>query len=240
MGGGAGAVTGGPKRPHDEGQTSVSESRSGAADCCDAAVNEAAVGDAANEAAADAAESNGAEAKPDDDAAVSLEVGQRLRMIRRAQGLSLADVEARSQGRWSASAVGAYERGFRNLSVPRLKALADFFGVTPAALLGDTDETHGPSGGALVFDTVALRTRFPDAAVTRFVEAIIRQRGDFNGRVLSVRHDDVQAVLAMVDPDPATAMGQLRRMDVLFERDAARGPESGVEFDGDERGPQRS
>ncbi|MEZ5205134.1 MAG: hypothetical protein R2701_12370 [Acidimicrobiales bacterium] len=45
------------------------------------------------------------------DKAFSASVGQRLRAIRQAQGLSLAEVEARSEGRWSAPAVGAYERG---------------------------------------------------------------------------------------------------------------------------------
>ncbi len=50
-------------------------------------------------------------------------VGQRLRAIRQAQGMSLADVEERSDGKWSSSAIGAYERGFRNLSLPRLSAL---------------------------------------------------------------------------------------------------------------------
>ena len=71
-----------------------------------------------------------ADAGPDaDDEAFSATVGQRLRAIRQAQGLSLAEVEARSEGRWSASAVGAYERGFRTLSLPRLKSLADFYKV---------------------------------------------------------------------------------------------------------------
>ena len=72
-----------------------------------------------------------------DDRSFSLAVGQRLRAIRQAQGLSLAEVEVRSEGRWSASAVGAYERGFRTLSLPRLKALADFYRVPVAVLLGE-------------------------------------------------------------------------------------------------------
>ena len=49
----------------------------------------------------------------------SAEVGTRLRAVRRAKALSLDDVERLSGGRWSASAIGAYERGFRNLSLPR-------------------------------------------------------------------------------------------------------------------------
>jgi hypothetical protein len=134
--------------------------------------------------------------------------------------------------------------------VPRLKALADFFGVTPATLLGETGEAHGPSGGALVFDIEALRARLPDASVTRFAEAIMRQRGDFNGRVLSVRRDDLHAILAMVDPDPGTAMTQLRAVGVLLEPDvdASRnaqlggGPDGGKPADAepDSKRPRRT
>ena len=197
-----------------QGARSVAESRSGAANCCDAALNQPTTDTAGLTAVEDGS--------TEFDADVSLEVGQRLRTVRQAKGLSLAEVEARSGGRWSASAVGSYERGFRNLSLPRLKALADFFEVTPAALLGDEGETEVPSGSGLVFDIEALRTRFAEAPITRFVEAIIRQRGDFNGRMLSVRRDDIQAVLAMVDPDPAAAMAQLRSKGVLIASDGER------------------
>ena len=57
----------------------------------------------------------------------SVEVGQRLRAVRRLRKLSLDDVERESGGQWSASAIGAYERGFRNLSLPRLRELAEFY-----------------------------------------------------------------------------------------------------------------
>ena len=52
-------------------------------------------------------------------------VGERLRAIRRQKGLSLHDVEARSSLEFKASVLGAYERGERAISVPRLLRLAD-------------------------------------------------------------------------------------------------------------------
>src|SRR5881394_3320507 len=75
----------------------------------------------------------------DDDSpsAFSVEVGRRLRAVRRARELSLDDVERTSGGRWSASAIGAYERGFRNLSLPRLRELAEYYGVPMSVLLGE-------------------------------------------------------------------------------------------------------
>src|SRR5947209_17711149 len=69
----------------------------------------------------------------------SRQVGLRLRAVRRQRRLSLDDVERTSGGRWSASAVGAYERGFRNLSLPRLRELAAFYGVPMSSLLGEID-----------------------------------------------------------------------------------------------------
>ena len=52
-------------------------------------------------------------------------VGERLRSIRRQKRLSLQDVEATSSQEFKASVLGAYERGERAISVPRLERLAD-------------------------------------------------------------------------------------------------------------------
>src|SRR6188472_870600 len=81
--------------------------------------------------------------------AFSVEVGRRLRAVRRARRFSLDDVERTSGGRWSASAVGAYERGFRNLSLPRLRELADFYSVPMGILLGEADG-QGRAGARMV------------------------------------------------------------------------------------------
>ena len=77
---------------------------------------------------------------------VTLEVGRRLRSLRKARHMSLDDVERQSQGRWSASAIGAYERGFRTLSLPRLHELAEFYDVSVSVLLGEqTPSAEGPA-----------------------------------------------------------------------------------------------
>ncbi|HEY2813626.1 MAG TPA: transcriptional regulator [Acidimicrobiales bacterium] len=138
----------------------------------------------------------------DDDSpsAYSAEVGQRLRAVRKAREFSLDDVERKSGGRWSASAIGAYERGFRNLSLPRLRALAQFYDVPMTVLLGEPDEGEQPVLGAskLVVDLEALG-RTPDAGpVSRYLRTIINERGDYNGRVLSVRRDDIRALCALL------------------------------------------
>ena len=62
-------------------------------------------------------------------------VGERLRQIRRQKHLSLQEVEASSQQEFKASVLGAYERGERAISVPRLQRLAMFYKVPVDQLL---------------------------------------------------------------------------------------------------------
>ena len=148
----------------------------------------------------------------------SAEVGTRLRGVRRAKGLSLDDVERLSNGRWSASAVGAYERGFRNLSLPRLRELALFYDVPMAVLLGEVDTITGPSRPQkLTLDLERLRAN-PDAEpVWRYLQAIIRERGDYTGRVLSVRRDDARALCAVLHIDEPSLNERLAGWGVLVE-----------------------
>ena len=129
----------------------------------------------------------------------SREVGVRLRAVRRQRRLSLDEVERMSGGRWSASAIGAYERGFRNLSLPRLQELAGFYNVPMSVLLGEVDirESGTDRPERIVLDLVAL-DQVPEAAlVSRYAQTIVLERGDWNGRVLSVRRDDVRALARM-------------------------------------------
>jgi transcriptional regulator with XRE-family HTH domain len=62
-------------------------------------------------------------------------VGERLRSIRSQKNLSLSEVEIKSNEEFKASVLGAYERGERAISVPRLERLAKFYGVTLDQLL---------------------------------------------------------------------------------------------------------
>jgi transcriptional regulator with XRE-family HTH domain len=133
-------------------------------------------------------------------------VGVRLRRIRTQKGMSLQDVQEASAGRWKAAVVGAYERADRNVTVARLAELADFYGVPLAELL-----PHNGGGAArleqrrkVVLDLEGLE-RMPEAErtpVERFATLIQVRRGDFNGRVLTVRENDLMA-LALLYEVPA-------------------------------------
>jgi transcriptional regulator with XRE-family HTH domain len=165
----------------------------------------------------------------------SVEVGRRLRAVRRARQLSLDDVERASDGQWSASAIGAYERGFRNLSLPRLRELAEFYTVPMSVLLGEAEalDLSGASRQArVVLDLGVLLATDGDGAeaIVRYIQSIILERGDFNGRVLSIRRDDVRALCAIVHADE----------EELFERLRGWGALLGGEPDDDETAPPRT
>jgi transcriptional regulator with XRE-family HTH domain len=143
----------------------------------------------------------------------SREVGVRLRAVRRQRRLSLDDVERSSGGRWSASAIGAYERGFRNLSLPRLRELAQFYDVPMSMLLGELDirDSADDRGapGKIVLDLVALEQIEEAAPVLRYARSIVLDRGDWNGRVLSVRRDDVRALCSILHTSESDFVAQL-------------------------------
>ena len=64
-------------------------------------------------------------------------IGEVLRAQRLRAGVTLRAIPVLSGGRFSASAVGAYERGERAISVVRFCELAWTLGGSPAALLAD-------------------------------------------------------------------------------------------------------
>jgi transcriptional regulator with XRE-family HTH domain len=150
----------------------------------------------------------------------SREVGVRLRAVRRQRRLSLDDVERQSGGRWSASAIGAYERGFRNLSLPRLRELAEFYDVPMATLLGEIDvrDEDGRNGAVkVVLDLTRLEGVDEAAPLVRYARSIVLERGDWNGRVLSIRKDDVRALCSMLQVDESGLVELLDRWQVLSD-----------------------
>jgi len=164
----------------------------------------------------------------EDDAAsspYSRKVGGRLRVIRRQKRLSLQDVEANSHDEFKASVLGAYERGERAISVPRLERLAAFYSVPVDQLLPRDEHAVATEAGndqatgrKMAVDLVKLSqlSGHPFEMLARFLRMIQVQRQDFNGKVLTIRGDDSRAIAAMLDV-PVDQVGQrLDALDLLF------------------------
>src|SRR3990170_8423703 len=113
--------------------------------------------------------------------------------------MSLQDVQSASKGKWKAAVVGAYERGDRNVTVARLSELADFYGVPVSEILPADDRPASPAPELrrrVVLNLESL-DRVPESdrdPLSRFTHAIQIQRGDYNGRVLTIREDDLMAL----------------------------------------------
>jgi transcriptional regulator with XRE-family HTH domain len=150
-----------------------------------------------------------APAVPDD--GYQRRLGERLRAIRRARGLRLQDVENRSDGRFKAVVVGSYERGDRAISAHRLAALATFYDVPLEDVLPDGNTVRRARAGSDELPLALDRLRAGDdpelEPLARLVHHVQWQRGDYNGRVLTLRGDDLRtlAVALGIVPDDLPA-----------------------------------
>jgi len=174
-------------------------------------------------------------------AAYARAVGSRLRAVRKQMRLSLQAVEAMSDQEFKASVLGAYERGERAISVPRLQRLAKLYDVPVDQLLPQDDDANrwGPAGergegnghtespararrqlrpwdghDKVTIDLTKLNSvSGPERdLLRRFLSMIQVQRQDFNGRMITIRAEDLRAIACLfgVTPDAMS-----RRLDEL-------------------------
>ncbi len=158
-------------------------------------------------------------------------VGDRLRAIRRQKRLSLQEAEDLSEQEFKASVLGAYERGERAISVPRLHRLARVYQVPVDQLLpretGDSADGHyldlTQSPLAEPRKVVLDLGRLDDIGgptgemLRRYVAMIQVQRQDFNGRVLTIRRDDLRAIACVLDTPTDHATERLEQLGILFK-----------------------
>jgi len=163
-------------------------------------------------------------------------VGERLRSIRRQKKLSLQEVEAKSRQEFKASVLGAYERGERSISVPRLQRLARFYavpvdqllppdggpdfglGFDSAAVIDLTDSAPRKPGQPVIIDLARLENLSGTEAdmLRRYITLIQVKRQDFNGRMLTIRRDDHQALAAILGTSIEAAPHRLDELGLSY------------------------
>jgi transcriptional regulator with XRE-family HTH domain len=153
------------------------------------------------------------------DVRASASIGARLRAVRRQQSLSLHDVEVASNLEFKASVLGAYERGERAISVPRLQRLAHLYRL-PITEMIEHDQRAAPAPAAtdrpVTIDLVALRhLQGPHAVLlNRYLRTIEIQRGDYNGRILTIRRSDTTALASILQCPPDQVPARLHNLGV--------------------------
>jgi len=151
-------------------------------------------------------------------------VGERLRQIRQQKKLSLSEVENATNQEFKASVMGAYERGERMISVPRLERLANFYCVSVDQLLprdkqreGDTQsQSAAPTKLRIDVAKLSLREGKEFKMLERLLRMIQVQRQDFNGKVITVRAHDTRAIAVMLDVAVDDVGAKLAELDLLF------------------------
>ena len=169
-------------------------------------------------------------------------VGSRLRAMRKQMRLSLQAVEAMSEQEFKASVLGAYERGERAISVPRLQRLAKLYDVPVDQLLppddgattrwgtnGNSDEVvplaarraiqAGVGAEKIAIDLTKLHTvSGPERdLLRRFLSMIQVHRQDFNGRMITIRAEDVRAIACLFGVTPDNMGARLDELGLLAD-----------------------
>jgi transcriptional regulator with XRE-family HTH domain len=137
---------------------------------------------------------------------ISKVAGEVLRHTRRERALTLRDVESLSKGDFKPSALGAYERGERGITVARFCELATHYGIPADRLLADViDALAGEERRHIVIDLNELSPE-RDADVKRvldFIRTIRSRRRDLESDVITLRQGDLSrlAFISRVEPD---------------------------------------
>ena len=152
-------------------------------------------------------------------------VAHRLRSIRRAQSLSLNDVETASRGAIKAVALGSYERGSRSLSVKRAIQIAQFYGVPVSVLFGGSLRAEAVKAQRTIIDARRLRSmleigsQIDQTIITillRYVSHIQSSRQDWNGEVISLRERDTEYIAICIGYSPESLVQWLDRKNLLL------------------------
>ena len=150
-------------------------------------------------------------------------VGERLRSIRLQKNMSLGDVETRSNQEFKSSVLGAYERGERAISVPRLERLARVYDVGVDQLLPRDPMRVEPGSaaapqGKLRIDVAKLsQMQGPQfSMLEKLLRMIQVQRQDFNGKVITVRSNDIRAIAVMLDVSIDEVPARLASLGLVF------------------------
>ena len=159
---------------------------------------------------------------PEEPESAIADIAASIRQIRKQKGLTLKEVEKRSEGKWKAVVVGSYERRDRALSLNKAIGLAEFYQVPLEQLLGlaNSHSANSTEDAPLVIDLRRALQRTPGDASERllqkFLNALCSKRRDWNGEVLSLRTGDLGTLAIILDLGEGAVRAWLAEKSYLF------------------------
>ncbi len=155
-------------------------------------------------------------------------VGKRLRKVRIQNNFSLKDVEKLTKKNVKASILGAYERGERVISIPRLYELGQFYNVPVDYLISGINDTETKPkktvknakaaviGGIKI--NLATLNKLSDKDVNllkNYIGGIRKQREDYNVEVITIRQDDLRMLAALYQTNTNAINSKLKKFDLI-------------------------
>jgi transcriptional regulator with XRE-family HTH domain len=154
------------------------------------------------------------------------QINATLRAIRRSKSLSLSDVEAMSEGRIKAVVLGSYERGARSLSVSRALQIAELYQVPISEIFGQLATSGEGSAGKMILDLRLISKRVAQEGrqdlekyerLLSLLQRIVRDRQDWNGEVISLRHTDIATLALLFDDDAGDVRSWIEREQISLK-----------------------
>ena len=139
----------------------------------------------------------------------------KLRMIRKSKGWSLQDVERNSNGKWKAVVIGSYERSDRAISLRKAISLMEFYQVPISELFPQI--TPEVRGRRISLNLNRLTENQGEIAerLMAFTRSISDRRKDWNGKLLTIRANDLQFLAIVLGLSESATLDYLAETELL-------------------------
>ncbi|CAB4689122.1 MAG: helix-turn-helix domain-containing protein [Actinobacteria bacterium] len=139
----------------------------------------------------------------------------KLRMIRKSKGWSLQDVERNSNGKWKAVVIGSYERSDRAISLRKAISLMEFYQVPISELFPQI--TPEVRGRRISLNLTRLSENQGEIAerLMAFTRSISDRRKDWNGKLLTIRANDLQFLAIVLGLSESATLDYLAETELL-------------------------
>ena len=139
----------------------------------------------------------------------------RLRIIRKSKGWSLQDVERNSNGKWKAVVIGSYERSDRAISLRKAISLMEFYQVPISELFPQI--TPEVRGRRISLNLTRLSENQGEIAerLMAFTRSISDRRKDWNGKLLTIRANDLQFLALVLGLSESATLDYLAETELL-------------------------